>query len=81
MVTLAVANRPGQVRAPDAAVQRFAHRAVPLPMLDISSTDIRERVAHGQDITQLVPPAVARYIESHGLYQAVASAEPKRHGS
>jgi nicotinate-nucleotide adenylyltransferase len=69
LVTLAVANRPGPVRAPDPAVQRFAHRAVPLPMLDISSTDIRERVARGDDITELVPPAVARYIETHRLYR------------
>ena len=73
-VTLAVANRPAheaqnslQVH-PD--VKRFEHRAVPLPMLDISSTDIRQRVAAGLDISSLVPPTVARYIESHRLYRA-----------
>jgi nicotinate-nucleotide adenylyltransferase len=69
LVTLAVANRPGPVQPPDAAVQGFAHRAVPLPMLDVSSTDVRERVARGEDITQLVPPAVASYIETHRLYR------------
>ena len=69
LVTLAVANRPGPVAAPDPEVQRFAHKAVPLPMLDISSTAIRQRVAAGQDITQLVPPSVARYIETHRLYR------------
>ena len=69
-VTLAVANRPGLQRAPDAEVLRHLHRVVPLPMLDIAATDIRARVRSGQDISQLVPPAVARYIDSHGLYRS-----------
>ena len=68
LVTLAVANRPGAVPPIDTAVLRHRHRAVPLPMLDISSTDIRARVAAGQDISKLVPAAVASYIELQGLY-------------
>ena len=35
---------------------------------DVSSTDIRRRVAGGESITGLVPDAVARYIDQHGLY-------------
>ncbi len=74
LVVLAVANRPGDAlgtgRQPAPEVQRFPHRMVPLPMLDISSTDIRRRVARGDDISQLVPPPVARYIESHRLYRS-----------
>lgn len=38
----------------------------PLP---ISSSDIRGRVARGEDISELVPPLVASYIESNGLYK------------
>jgi nicotinate-nucleotide adenylyltransferase len=68
-VTLAVANRPGAVPPVDAAVLRAPHRVVPLPMLDISSTEVRARVAAGQAIDTLVPPQVARYIESHALYR------------
>lgn len=68
-VTLAVANRPGPAQAPHADVLAFSHRAVPLPMLDIASTDIRERVAAGRDIGALVPEGVAGYIEAHHLYQ------------
>ncbi len=70
LVELAVANRPGETREPHADVQRFPHRMVPLPMLDISSTDVRARVAAGLDISELVPPGVARYIETHGLYRS-----------
>ena len=73
LVELAVANRPGDLdktRTPHPDVQRFPHRMVPLPMLDISSTDIRQRVAAGADISHLVPPGVARYIETHGLYRS-----------
>jgi nicotinate-nucleotide adenylyltransferase len=70
LVVLAVANRPAEVPAVHAAVRRFPHRTVPLPMLDVSSTEVRARVAAGGDISKLVPPEVARYIDSHGLYRA-----------
>ena len=84
LVTLAVANRPGQRAAPPAEVLAHPHRAVPLAMLDISATDIRQRVAAGADISHLVPPQVARYIETHRLYRAcqgLADGEPQPQGS
>ncbi|MBA4178517.1 MAG: nicotinate (nicotinamide) nucleotide adenylyltransferase [Leptothrix sp. (in: Bacteria)] len=81
LVTLAVANRPGTRAAPSAEVLAWPHRVVPLPMLDISATDIRERVARGADISHLVPPQVARYIESHRLYRGLADGEPQPQGS
>lgn len=37
-------------------------------LLDISSTEIRQRIASRQDISQLVPPRVAELITSHRLY-------------
>jgi nicotinate-nucleotide adenylyltransferase len=36
--------------------------------LDISATEIRNIVARGGTISQLVPPEVERYIITHGLY-------------
>ena len=68
-VVLAVANRPGPMPPVHPDVLRHPHRAVPLPMLDISSTDIRQRVSRGDPIAELVPPGVARYIDQHSLYR------------
>jgi len=70
LVTLAVANRPGEAPGPHADVRALPHRAVPLPMMDIASTDIRTRVAAGQGIDALVPAGVARYIDLHHLYRS-----------
>ena len=72
LATLAVANRPGSAAPANPEVQRLGHHAVALPMMDVSSTDIRQRVATGQRIDDLVPPAVARYIDQHQLYRAQA---------
>jgi nicotinate-nucleotide adenylyltransferase len=40
-----------------------------LPQMPESATEIRARLAGGQDIGELVGPAVAGYIESHHLYK------------
>lgn len=69
-VTLAVAERPGTPTQAHPEVERAARQRVPLPPVDLSSTDIRRRVAAGLEITQLVPPEVARYIDLHRLYAA-----------
>lgn len=36
---------------------------------DVSSSEIRQMVQRGERITELVPPAVEKYIEEHGLYR------------
>lgn len=69
-VHLAVANRPGTAGAPNEQVADAAHDVVALPMMDISSSDIRRRVAAGEPIAGLVPDTVAGYIERHGLYRS-----------
>ncbi len=73
LVTLAVANRaadrPDAPLRADPQVLRVPHEAVTLPMMDVSSTDIRARLARGQGIDGLVPAPVARYIARHHLYQ------------
>ncbi len=54
-----------------ALMQRFGGeiRVMPFPALDISSTLIRERVRNGQDVSDLLPGAVAAYVKRQGLYR------------
>ena len=42
---------------------------------EISSSDIRRRLAAGQSIEHLVPPTVARYIHTHHLYGSSAAVD------
>jgi nicotinic acid mononucleotide adenylyltransferase len=43
-------------------------------MLDVSSSQVRERVRHGEPIEGLLAPAVAEYIAEHRLYGATVAA-------
>ena len=44
---------------------------VPAPQLEISSTELRERVAEGRPIKYQLPECVEQYIEQFGLYQRI----------
>lgn len=70
---LVAVHRPGydlsrleQVLGPERAA-----KVEPLPVktLDISSTELRRRVAEGQPLRYLTPTAVCDYIVAHDLYQ------------
>jgi nicotinate-nucleotide adenylyltransferase len=66
LVTLLVADRPGApAPAADAPVRMFD-----APRLDISSRELRARVARGRSLRYLVPEAAWRHIEARGLYRA-----------
>lgn len=41
---------------------------MPMNIPDISSTDVRRRVATGEDIRDLAPTSVCKYIQDQGLY-------------
>ena len=45
-----------------------------MPPVEISSSMVRERVAEGRPVEELVAKAVAEYIAEHGLYRAPAAA-------
>ena len=43
-------------------------RPLPMPLMPISATDIRERLSRQDDVSALVAPGVERYIHEHHLY-------------
>lgn len=85
---LAVVDRPGYVAsqadrdvrltAATAALPALAGRwtLVDAPLIDISATDIRRRVAEGRSIRWRVPDAVAAHIHARGLYRDAGSGGP-----
>lgn len=76
MCYLVAVPRPGytppDLKALEALIPGISQRAVLLdkPLIDISASAIRERVARGLSIRRLVPESVQKYIKRHGLYQA-----------
>ncbi|HYU08217.1 MAG TPA: nicotinate (nicotinamide) nucleotide adenylyltransferase [Gemmatimonadales bacterium] len=56
---------------PGASVVRhpLIKRVIPVPSIDLSATQVRERVKQGRSIRYLVPDAVREYIAAHGLYR------------
>jgi nicotinate-nucleotide adenylyltransferase len=64
-----VLRRPGYLEIPE--ISRSWKRMIMLdsPEMDISSTDIRNRVRQGIPIDDAVPRAVIELIEFHGLYR------------
>ncbi|WP_369397240.1 nicotinate-nucleotide adenylyltransferase [Syntrophomonas palmitatica] len=60
-------NNPSLADLPDVLWDNL--RALQIPGLDISSSDIRQRVRHGAAIKYLLPSAVEEYIHREGLYR------------
>jgi nicotinate-nucleotide adenylyltransferase len=63
LATIVLAARPGAPNAPRDV------RVLDLPLMDISSRELRARGARGRSLRYLVPEAALRYIEEHRLYR------------
>ncbi len=65
---VAVLPRPGFPL--DRVDPRYLSRVKVLktPLEDISATEIRRRLRHGESVDGLLPPSVQAYILAHGLY-------------
>jgi nicotinate-nucleotide adenylyltransferase len=74
LARLAVVARPGFPADATPLEHRFPGilgrvDGVDAPVVGVSASDIRRRVAEGRPIRWHVPPAVERYIRQHGLYR------------
>ena len=50
-------------------IKRLREQGIDLPLIDISSTQIRERIGRGQSVRYLLPRVIEEYITQHKLYQ------------
>jgi nicotinate-nucleotide adenylyltransferase len=54
-------------------VAKLRRNVVQTPLIDISSTEVRRRLAAREDVSGMLHPNVIRYIREHGLYGAMQS--------
>ncbi len=83
MVTLCTVPREGTDMA---ALEQYADEltaagarcyVAPMPVVPISSTAVRQRLALGESVDGLLPIAVADYIRAHGLYTVKPSSNDR----
>lgn len=68
LARILVVPRPGDWQIPDAVKGHYD--VLSFTSSDVSSTEIRRRIAAGESVDALLPPAVLRYIDDRGLYDA-----------
>ena len=64
-----VVTRPGFILAPMPLAPAGRVHWLETVHIDLSATELRERLHQGLDCTNLIPPAVLAYIGTHGLYR------------
>ncbi len=50
-------------------IEKLQRNVIKTSLIDISSTEVRNRLASGGDVSNMLHPAVAEYIHKHDLYQ------------
>lgn len=67
-VEFVVLRRPGYPEVAAPLPELRVHTVACAHPLGVSSTEIRERSAHGKSIDLLLPPGVGPYLRAHALY-------------
>ncbi len=70
-VNFVIIARPGWQIDWQTLPQQFRHlqdNVISAPLIDITASDIRRRIAAGKSIRYLTPDAVCEYIQTHSLY-------------
>ncbi len=49
-------------------LERLKDAMIATPLVEVSSSEIRDRIARGEDVSGLIAPDVAEYIAKNGLY-------------
>jgi nicotinic acid mononucleotide adenylyltransferase len=50
-------------------VMKLQENIIETPLIDISSTDIRAKIAQGKDVSEMLDANVAEYIKKNSLYK------------
>ncbi len=69
LATIVVVRRGEEAPAAPSAIESVASRLLRTRRVDVSSTEIRARIGAGRSVHGFVPPAVAEFIQSAGLYR------------
>ncbi len=69
LASLVVVDRAGEP-VQDGPAWSGTMTRVPMDAVDVSSTDLRERIRAGRSVEGLIPPAAVRLIVERGLYTA-----------
>jgi len=69
LATLVVVPRSGEAVVTPSGLPAHRLQVLALPEFPLSSTAVRDAVAHGEDISPMVGAEVASYIASHRLYE------------
>lgn len=79
-----VVNRPGEQRADlscfkaltdSSRYQQIESYRIVSPLIEVSSSDLRNKIAASQSVRYLLPRAVEKYIETQKLYQSKSAVE------
>lgn len=50
-------------------IQKMERNVIETPLINLSSTEIRKRIADGEDVSEMLHPKVLEYIDKHRLYR------------